>query len=131
MRVSWAGFLGLEGKDVTVDTRYPDATVCMRKHAPEAPLLADGMPCVRVADIPTSATPESKSLLTLTTDDLSKHGVDILVHDGSGNPVASKTQAWVSDIGLGVLCRGLLLRVQSSDLAEPKVVVFLDDPPAP
>ncbi len=131
VRVSWAGFLGLEGKDVTVDTRYPDATVCMRKHDPAALLLAAGMPCVRIADIPTSATPESKSLVTLTTDDLSKLGVDILVHDGAGIPLASKTQAWVSDIGLGVLCRGLLLRVQSSVLAEPKVVVFLDDPPTP
>ena len=132
IRVSWASFRGLDGQDTGVERSFPQASVCIRRHDPADPGMTLPMPCVRIADIEASASGESKSLLMVTTDDLTTGGLDIAVESGMGYRLASKQRARVRDIGLGALCRGLLFRdFPPALLPEPKVVVFLDDPASP
>jgi hypothetical protein len=131
-RASKAIMRGPLDQEVRVEDVYPSAVLCMRPHLPQEWTMSVNMSCVPLRDVAGGRIRSSKSLLILSTDDLTKGGLDILVHDGQGNELASKSRARHASIGPGALCVGLRFRdLDSKVLREPRVTVFLDDPPNP
>lgn len=129
LRVSKVMMRGTLGKDIRVEDVYPGAVLCIRPHIPQEPTMTLDVSCVRLKDVASAQTVASKSLLMVSTDELTKVGLDIRVHDGYGNDLAEKVQARHASIGPGALCAGLRFRdLSSSVLIDAKVTVYLDDP---
>ena len=122
---------GASGQEVRIEDAYPYAMPCIRRSDPSDQALLRGMSCISLKELSEGRTPKAKGLLIASTEDLTKRGLDILIHDGGRVPLAAKVGARHEQILPGALCVGLRFGDMEIYLQEVRVSVFLDDPPRP